>query len=104
MYIKLDICENNSPYRDPYEVTVFIKVKKYFATDNELCHALQDAYDEYYKSMNYKSKEEALDDGVCFGSAFTSIPKAIQKKYGFKIIEPEGYWADYDNGFYEEGE
>lgn len=100
MYIKLNICENNSPYSDSYRTDVLIKTKKDFATDNQVCCALQDAYDEYYKSMGYKNKEEALDNGIYFGSTFTSIPKTIQKKYGFKIIEPKEFWADYDTGFH----
>lgn len=101
MYIKLNICESNSPYSDSYKTDILIKVKKHFVSDNALINTLQDAYDEYYKSIGYRNKEEALDDGVCFGSYFTSIPKTIQKKYGFKIIEPKEFWADYDNGFHD---
>ncbi len=99
MYIKLNICENNSPYSDSYRTDVLIKTKRDFVSNNELINALQDAYDEYYGSMGYESEEDALNDGVCFGSYFTSIPKALHRKYGFKIIKPEELWADYDIGF-----
>ena len=99
MYIRLNIVETNCINPIPYEVYVFIKTKKNFASSDELCDALQDAYNEYYETLGYESEDEASNDGICFGSCFTLIPKAIQKKYVFKIIKFKEYCADYDFGF-----
>lgn len=100
MLIKLSMKEYNSPYRDACESEAIIEIDKTrLKNDTEICDACQQAYDEYFSTLEYANEDEALDDGICFGSCFPSIPENITNKYGFKIVKIIEYTTDYDKGF-----
>ena len=101
--VKLNIDEVNGCYSEAYHAEVLIKIlDKNLIKNNTICNAFQKAYDEHYNSFGYTSIEDAINDGVCFGRDFSTIPPYITKKYGFEIIEPLEFTADYDNGFKSE--
>lgn len=101
LYI-LKITEAYGIYSDTYKKDILLDVTDTKLNTNEkVANALQKAYNEYYRTLDYKTENDALDDGVCFGSMFSSIPPEITKKHGFQIVEPIEINADYDNGFLE---
>lgn len=105
MLYMLKIIETNRIYNDPFKVDVLLDITDTsLNTDEKIRNALQNAYNEFYNSLGYKSQQEADKDGVCFGSMFKSMPSRIMQKYGFLIVEPSEIYADYDKGFSEPNE
>ena len=102
MLYMLKLIEANGIYNDTYNEDILIDIiDNKLDTYEKVCNALQNAYDKYYETLNYKSEEDALTDGVCFGSMFKNIPNEITKENGFVIMHPIDISADYDIGFAE---
>ena len=101
MLIKLSMKEHNSPYPNACESEAIIEIDETrLKNDTEICDACQKAYDEYFSTLSeYANEDEALNDGICFGSCFPFISENITKKHGFKIIHVIEYNVDYDRGF-----
>jgi len=104
MIVQLNIMERNSCGFEPYRIMPLIEIDDDLVNDVPgLC---QDAYNEYFATLlsngEYVSEKEALDDGICFGSCFSTLPEEITVKHGFRIIKPAEFEVDWDGGFKEE--
>ena len=96
--VRLDIIEHNYHGDCPDNSVVLIKTNDLKSLDKRI----QAAFEEHIKNLGYKNMENAKDEGVYFGNGegLVNIPKELQKKYGFRFVDPDfELTSDFDNGF-----
>ena len=79
---------------------VLLAVTDPYLSDEDVQHNIQRAFTDWVEKNGFVSVDDANEKGVFFGKNFKEImiPENTAK-YGFVVIHPVEFYADYDKGF-----